>query len=68
VLNTLRRWLRVGSLDRRDLPDASDRPEGNVDAMAAAWHGAQEKGQDLGGDANAPTGYVKAYDKGRPRH
>ena len=69
MLRRLRRWLRIGSLDRRDFSDASDRPEPNVDAMAAAWHGGQEKtGHDLGGDANAPVGYVKSYDEGRPRH
>jgi hypothetical protein len=69
MLRRLRRWLRIGSLDRGDFADASNRPAENVDDMAAAWHGEQEKtGHDLGGDANAPPGYVKAYDEGRPRH
>jgi len=69
MLKRLRSWLRIGSLDRGDFSNTSDRPQGNVDAMAAAWHGGREKaGHDLGGNANAPTGYVKAYDEGRPRH
>jgi hypothetical protein len=69
MLGKLRSWLRMGSLDRGDFSDAAERPESNVDAMAAAWHGGEEKaGHDLGGDANAPPGYVKAHDEGRPRH
>jgi hypothetical protein len=68
LFQKIRNWLRIDSLDRGDYSSSADRPEDNTDAMVAAWHGGQEKvGHDIGGDANAPVGYVKPYDEGRPR-
>ena len=65
MLGTIRRWLRIGSLERGDHTSASDRPVENADALAAADD--RQAVDDFGGDSNYPPGYVKAYDECRPR-
>jgi hypothetical protein len=58
LLETLRRKLRIRSLERGDYSAEGDRRVSNADAEAAAAT------QNCG----YPPGYVNDYDDGRPRH
>jgi hypothetical protein len=67
LFHTLRRRLRLRSLERGDYTEAGDRPVENLDAGALAAN--REASMDLGGSAPGyPPGYVKDFDDGRPRH
>jgi hypothetical protein len=66
-LRALRRLTRLRSLDCGDYAVSVHRPEGNVDAEAAA--AAQNIASAISHSAGPlyPPGYVKDYDEGRPR-
>ena len=66
-LDSLRRRLRIRSLERGDYLEEGERPVENLDAETSAY--AREASVDLGGAAPGyPPGYVNDYDDGRPRH
>jgi hypothetical protein len=65
VLRRFGRRLRIGSLERGDFSDASERPVENLDAGMAASQHQHTAGTSLG--TSYPPGYVKSYDEGRPR-
>ena len=64
IVSSLRRWLRIGSLERSDASAAGGRRVENTDALGAAGSRDQDATPDPGG---YPPGYVKSYDEGRPR-
>ncbi len=67
-LRSLRRRLRIRSLERGDYSVEGERPESNLDAgAAAAAQNVQSAISDSAGPGY-PPGYVKDYDDGRPRH
>lgn len=65
MLKVLRRWLRLGSLQRGDFARESVRPVDNLDAGTAAMARGEKNQITPGG--GYPPGYVKDYDEGRPR-
>jgi hypothetical protein len=65
MLRSLKRWLRVGSLQRRDASVEGDDRVENVDAGAARM---PVRDASLAPGANYPPDYVKSYDEDRPRH
>ena len=67
-LDSLRRRVRIRSLERGDYAAEGERPESNLDAGAtAAAQNMQSAITDSAGPGY-PPGYVKDYDDGRPRH
>ena len=67
-LRSLRRKLRIRSLERGDYSQEGDRPESNVDAGAAAAAQSMQSAISDSAGPGYPPGYVKDYDDGRPRH
>jgi hypothetical protein len=65
MLRQILRKLRLGSLERGEHTNGSERPTENVEEMTAAHSGRE---LDTGGEGGGiPPGYVKSYDEGRPR-
>jgi hypothetical protein len=67
-LRSLRRRLRIRSLDRGDYSAEGERPESNIDAGAAAAAQNMQSAISDSAGPGYPPGYVKDYDDGRPRH
>ena len=67
-LHSLRRKLRLRSLERGDYSQEGDRPESNIDAGAAAAAQSMQSAISDSAGPGYPPGYVKDYDDGRPRH
>jgi hypothetical protein len=65
LLDSLKRALRIGSLERGNHTAADERPVENVDASAIAAQ--RDMDPNVGTGPGYPPGYVKDYDEGRPR-
>ncbi len=66
-LHSLRRKLRLRSLERGDYSQEGERPESNIDAGAAAAAQSMQSAISDSAGPGYPPGYVKDYDDGRPR-